>query len=932
MTRQELADRIVHIRSKRAQRRLLVENREIADCPLAREIQSVCYSLWTSEPVSARNARSAIASLSELNGDPEIEAIRHWIAGIALITEGSLEDAVTELRAATAAFKRLKMALDSAQPMVAELIALAMLGIYPEALKTGRKALKIFESNGDDLAAGKIELNLSNIASRQEHHREAERFGLAALQRFTALGEISWRTMAENSLANTYAELNDLDRAEEYYIRARENAELAGMTVTVAEIEASLGNLELTRGRYADALGLFEASRRKYDELSMPHQTAIANLEIADIYLELNLAAEAAEMYRSIAPVLKKLRLRAEEARARRNFGRAAVKTGRISIARRELQRAIKLFEQEENPIAAATADLDLAKLEFDSGKLGSAALLISAAKKRLARSENPRPKLAADWLDAEVLLARDSKRARIAFEQLVERANELQQLGYVQASYSALGKIDLKSGDLVAARYSFEKAVSIVERLRAPLPAEEFRIAFMAERLEPYKELVKIAISENRIDEALVWSERTRSRSLSDSIADTGSLPNGDPMTGEMSRLRDQLNRYYKRLDETDVEDPSRIDRTIVRLEKRIATLSRRLQSITSKGAGRRTPDFVRNDIARIHRHLGDDRALVEFVESDGMISAFAAVDDKVRYFGALASKAEIEALVKSLRFQFESLKYGERSVAAILQVLKKRTDHYLTTLYDKILKPLEQALGSRDLVVIPAGPLHYLPFHAFKNEARYLIEDRLITYAPSASVWLQLQRDQSPEINSALLVAYADEKIPLAEAEVRSIKDLFPKAAVLCGKEATFSAYLEASGGKDLIHLACHGGFRADDPMSSSLHLANGWVTVNDVCRQRLGAKLVTLSACETGRSEVAAGEELLGLARGFLSAGAANIVISLWTVNDAATAGIMKDFYAEIKRGSGFARALQAAQKKRIALGEHPYFWAPFLMIGS
>ena len=117
----------------------------------------------------------------------------------------------------------------------------------------------------------------------------------------------------------------------------------------------------------------------------------------------------------------------------------------------------------------------------------------------------------------------------------------------------------------------------------------------------------------------------------------------------------------------------------------------------------------------------------------------------------------------------------------------------------------------------------------------------------------------------------------------------------------------------------------------MFSSLHLADGWITVQDLTSQRLRAKLVTLSACETGLSKVFAGDELLSLARGFLAAGAASMVVSLWTVNDEAASRLMRSFYIALQRGAAPVASLRDAQIELITAGAHPYLWSPFVYIG-
>jgi CHAT domain-containing protein len=117
----------------------------------------------------------------------------------------------------------------------------------------------------------------------------------------------------------------------------------------------------------------------------------------------------------------------------------------------------------------------------------------------------------------------------------------------------------------------------------------------------------------------------------------------------------------------------------------------------------------------------------------------------------------------------------------------------------------------------------------------------------------------------------------------------------------------------------------------MFSSLHLSDGWITVRDICSHPVKAGLVTLSACETGLSKVFAGEEILGLARGFLTAGATSLIVSLWTVNDRAAGEIVADLYTFLQRGTGIASSLRDAQLAFIERGENPYFWSPFIVIG-
>src|SRR5581483_6103699 len=147
----------------------------------------------------------------------------------------------------------------------------------------------------------------------------------------------------------------------------------------------------------------------------------------------------------------------------------------------------------------------------------------------------------------------------------------------------------------------------------------------------------------------------------------------------------------------------------------------------------------------------------------------------------------------------------------------------------------------------------------------------------------------------------------------------------------EATLAALHTQAPSANILHLACHGQFRPDNPLFSSLQLADGWLTVRDAYALDLQCGLVTLSACETGVSAVAPGDELIGLARGFFSAGAPALLVSLWTVDDAATATLMQRFYARLCAGERPAAALRRAQCELLREQPHPFFWAPFILIG-
>jgi CHAT domain-containing protein len=261
----------------------------------------------------------------------------------------------------------------------------------------------------------------------------------------------------------------------------------------------------------------------------------------------------------------------------------------------------------------------------------------------------------------------------------------------------------------------------------------------------------------------------------------------------------------------------------------------------------------------------------------------------------------------------------------------LVTRTQRHLGTLYDLLLRPIEDRLGTGRLVVVPHRALHYVPFHALYNGSQYIIEQREVSYAPSATMLhLCLARPQGP-LQRALLVGVSEAPMLGVIQEVQTLAALFEQATVLIDSEATVAAIRAQATAADVLHLACHGQFRPDNPLFSSLRLGDGWLTVYDAYSLDLQCQLVTLSACETGMSIIAPGDELIGLTRGFFSTGAPSLLASLWAIDDESATAYMSNFYERLCAGERPAAALRQAQLALLTQQPHPFFWSPFILLG-
>jgi len=211
-------------------------------------------------------------------------------------------------------------------------------------------------------------------------------------------------------------------------------------------------------------------------------------------------------------------------------------------------------------------------------------------------------------------------------------------------------------------------------------------------------------------------------------------------------------------------------------------------------------------------------------------------------------------------------------------------------------------------------------------------LIDRFAITYAPSASVYVLCRNRPAPAQGPGLILGVPDPRAPMIEDEVHAVAAILPEAELLVGEHATRRALEERGPRAGLLHIATHARFREDRPMFSAIRLGDGYLTLYDLHQLSLPVDLAVLSGCSTGRSVVAGGDELLGLVRGLLHAGAQTLLLTLWDVQDRSTAMFMNSFYRRWMALGDKAAALRGAMLELRETHPHPYYWAPFVLIGK
>jgi CHAT domain-containing protein len=943
MQHAELATRLVN--SSDANREtLLWENAVLADVELAYKLKDICLDGWSTHPAQALGAAESLRLLSEIRAHPEIKALYAWAAGLQALVRGKMELAISKLEDSEKRFLSLGKTNTAAATRVSKLIALSMLGRYEEAIECGLHAREIFLAYNDFHAAGKIEHNIGNLHFRRDRYHEAEIFQSAARARFAALNDQKQLATVNNCLANTFALLHKFKSAEELFDEALRQAEISGQPVTLAGIEGNIGLFALLQGRYDRALDFLERSRQHYTKLGLTIQSILAEHEIADAYLELNLAPEALAIYERVIPVFAEHGMRAEQARAQAYRGRALMLLGRTKEAQRCLDEAQRLYMAEKNPVGAALVILTHAQLLYREGKFEGARMMATQAEPALLISGSWQRLLLARWLRGEAERALGNlASARTLLEATSQNAELHRQPQIAERCFSSLGALALAEGRLNVAETNFKKAIDLTEQLRAPIPGEEFRTAFFSNRMSPYHELAKLCLvdGDKRAAEALRFTESAKSRALADTLAGriTSAANARDDfevhLQTQIERLREELNYLYNQMHRSvrgpvqSREADAGLEREILERERKLVEITRQLQH--RSGNGRTSQQEALFSVTSLQKALGSDRALVEYTTVDDKLIAFVVTNEQIEVVRDLGTESEIVAEIERCRFQIDALRYGSTQVRNHLPILTQRTQKHLRSLYDRLLRKLEDRIGERHLVIVPHRGLYYLPFQALHDGESYLIERREVSFAPSAVVLQQCLARSAPQFNNALLFGVADERIPGVYQELNAIDEVFAEARRFSNDAATAEVLRANAAEADVLHFACHAQFRSDNSLFSSLRLGDGWFTARDAYELKLNCGLVTLSACETGMNAVAPGDELLGLARGFFSAGAPTVLMSLWTIDDEATSELMVCFYTELARTKSPASALRAAQSKLLKEKPHPFFWSPFVLVG-
>ncbi|MDQ3897015.1 MAG: CHAT domain-containing protein, partial [Actinomycetota bacterium] len=458
---------------------------------------------------------------------------------------------------------------------------------------------------------------------------------------------------------------------------------------------------------------------------------------------------------------------------------------------------------------------------------------------------------------------------------------------------WHAQAVLRLAEGNRRGAQAALQAGMRVIERYRMALGATELR-AHASGHVSQLAQLgIHLAIEDRRAARVLEWAERWRAGALR-------LLPLPPPDDELLAAGLAQL-----RLVATELDEAALNGRPTARLIRRQTELEESVRRRARHATGSLTASLDRPPSARaVVEGLGD-HALVEFVDDGGHLFAVVVAGGRTRLH-RLATVDDVGRAVDGVRFSFRRLAHGRGSRAS-LAAAREAAAFGARRLDDLLLAPLASAVGERPLVVVPTSVLHAVPWAALPAG-----RGRPTTVAPSAAVWLRATH-AAGVADGGDVVFVAGPDLPHALEEVTDLARRYRGARLLTGRRARCDEVRRSLNGASLAHIACHGRFRADNPMFSCLSLADGPLTVYDLERLERSPRTLVLSACDAGLSDVRPGDELMGLAASVLSVGTSSLVASVLPVADEATRQLMLAFHDLLLAGQTPASALATAQSR-------------------
>ncbi len=912
--------------------------------------------------------------IGTLTGNKYYHALGLMARGDALRRMDRDQEALPFLDAAGEEFLALDDEVSWARTRIGRVSSCLRLGRSTEALRDAGAAHDIFMRHGKLRRAGQIDVNAAIINFEQGQYDQALRLFDRAIETYLQYGEgVDLHiARARGNKALTLAAQGKFREAVTLHEQARATFAACGEReeISVAREELNIADIYAAQGHYSRALLLYNQSRELFQKHAMSFSAAEVAQQMCLCLVRLNRSREAYEL---AGETVKFFRTspgqRHNLARSLMHQAAAATLENRFSEADAMLQEASSLLE-EGGVRLAALARLRRAELYFADGQLAASQREAQYVADMFAEQEDLPHLARSTLLQARIADKNgDSATARYLCDQALDVAQGQGLLDLKYLCYDLLGGLTEREGDLANAALYYDRAIQGIDEVQSRLVLDE-RTSFLEDKGGIYQRATTLALRRGNKDQALIYVEKAKSRVLGDYLRNNIDIRlragdrAGEAILEDLARLREEQAWFssivYNTEDEANLSDTAIIRirtagptarQEMQKRERRIEQLLEQMQlRLAGDLVARPRMDWTNSIVTSLWPKLERSALMLEYYLADQDLHIFLLSRNGVAVRTVQGAVPKLERLLSLWRTNLDLAAQAAGSADGVqaLYGLQENSLGLLGRLYDLLLRPVADELRACEhLIVVPYGFLHYLPFHCLFDGAQFAIERLHISYLPSAALMdICRQRGQRIQakgiaLQQALVLGLSDNgRLAYAAREAEAVAYQLGTSCAL--DEAATASLLWSRGAQSpIVHIAAHGLFRLDAPNFSYIKLADRQLSTIEVFNLDLSAcSLIVLSACETGRAVIGGVDEVMGLGRGFLYAGAASLLPTLWKVDDASSAELMTMFYQALLRGYPKAAALSGAQRAFLARARssaqpyriHPYFWAAFHLIGD
>jgi CHAT domain-containing protein/tetratricopeptide (TPR) repeat protein len=538
----------------------------------------------------------------------------------------------------------------------------------------------------------------------------------------------------------------------------------------------------------------------------------------------------------------------------------------------------------------------------------------------------------AKSWLGlAEAYALTSPEKSPEAYNQALALAEALSLKEVSWRSLYGLGLQFELNQDQQKARQYYEKAVAVIEGMRANLKIDQLKEGFIGNKLAVYERLIALLLNMGKNALAFDVAERSRSRNFIDLLGNQ-KMDLGDPVEQKqyqtILKLRKQIDSYEKL--KAGTADKKEQEIYAVALRKLQDEQDNLLIDIRLKNPQLDSLISIAPlKTAQVQQLLEPGVALLAYYLLPNEVIGWWLTKDDIKVQRTTVNRDLLEQQIMEYRRKLQNLEPVDTASVA---------------LYDRLLSPFDKNRQQAQVLgIIPHGILHYLAFSTLKQGESTLIDQLPLFFVPSASVMSYTLSRRQTEKNLKVLALgnpdlnNPDLALPFAEQEVSTIHWQFPQTTELTGKKAKEAWLKKHIGEFGIIHIASHGEFNPINPLASALLLSpdqkeDGFLKAQEIFGLNITADLVMLSACQTGLGKISKGDDVVGLNRSFFYAGTHSIISSLWKVSDISTAIMTKQFYRAYRGGENKSQALRRAMLHVKSRFPHPGYWGAFTLTGD